>query len=152
MKNYSRVIIFIFCTYLMGWSINTLVFSRRSEAFQQKILEKVTLAKKGGGNLDLRGFDSDSWDELAIWRPYANICKLKIKGSFFNPLFCLDLQDKGNCYLLFLKENKMVAKVEVKRRDLDFAGNRFPNRLRQSGANFEIVGSGDFPVAKIISK
>ena len=152
MKKFCRVMTFIFCFYLVGWSINAVVVSRKSEVFQQKIMGKVTLAKGVGGGFDLRDFNSDSWDELAIWRPYANICKLKIKGSFFNPIFCFELQDKGICYLLFLKNNRMVAKVEISRRDLDFAGNGSPTRMSRSGAIFEIVGKGDFPVAKVISK
>jgi hypothetical protein len=150
-KKVILLIVILFGLYFTGWISKRAEILNRSEIFQDVILEKIIEAKKNGGTVDLRAFNSD-WDELIVWGPYTNICKLGIKGSFFNPLLCFELPNKSECYLLFLKSKKIMAKIEVSRRILDFASVSASTRIPRASANFQFVGDNDFPKVKIIEE
>ncbi len=95
--------------------------------------------------LDLRNIQSIDWDELVIWTPYANICDYGIRGYEKAGLNCVSSTDDGECYLLFLKSNKLLGKVAVNRKMIDLASSDIKGRVPRLKARFTYKSKGDWP-------
>jgi hypothetical protein len=97
--------------------------------------------------LDLRKFNALDWDELVYWSPYQNICNYGIDGFKAGSANCKFSEDDGECYLLFLKNNKLVRKIPILRSKIDFDDEL--NRVPKNRAIFMYTSKGSFPKLKL---
>lgn len=94
--------------------------------------------------LDLTAFGAFQWDELTFLGPYQNICSLNIKG-FSEGLDCWSSHDDGECYLIFLKDNRLVGQTKIARKDVDFATSKIPWRICRAQAIFSFTTKENWP-------
>jgi hypothetical protein len=99
--------------------------------------------------LDLRKIQTVDYDELAFWPPYEDICSLGIEEFNKNGSNCKKTSDDGECYLLFLKNNKLVGKVQIARREVDFAASEINWRVLKRNALFQFLSKNNFPKVKL---
>ena len=109
-------------------------------------LEFYSLVDHSNQNvLDLRQMHSVDWDELIVWTPYANICDYGILEYEKGSVSCASSTDDGECYLLFLKNNRLSAKVEINRKKIDLASSGIKGRVAKEKAKFIYTSKGDWP-------
>jgi hypothetical protein len=99
--------------------------------------------------LDLRQLKSVEWDELVFWGPYEDICDFGIDGFQRGRFSCKSSSDDGECYLLFLKSNRLVGTVGINRRRIDLTAAHLKNRVPREKAIFLFKGESDLPAVEL---
>lgn len=92
--------------------------------------------------LDLRSISSVEWDEIAYWPPYGNICDIGITGYSPDGSNCIQSVDDGEAYLLFLKNNTLIDKIEVDRMKTNFKDQL--GRVKREKAVFLFENKSNF--------
>ncbi len=133
--------------FLLLPSIGTLGACKGTFGVDAKVSKQFYLiakeSKERGSTLDLAGVNAVDWDELVFWGPYENICDLGISGYSLGK--CESSVDDGECYVLFLRKNALVARVSIDRKQIDWAASKLPRRIGKGAARFVFKAKGEWP-------
>ena len=118
-----------------------------SKAFQ---VEFDKLSSQSKNTLDLRSFRPALWDEAIVWGAYVDICSLRITGYSAEDSSCRSISEDGGCRLLFLKDNSLVAEVDLDRRKMDLCTSDLPERLKRNQFLLKAIGEEEFPKVSLV--
>jgi hypothetical protein len=99
---------------------------------------------------NLKDLKNAEWDEVAFWGVNHDICDLGIKGYELGSKNCRTITNERECYVLLLKEAKLVSEIPVNRRMFDFVKSNIPLKLAKEQAAFRFVTKGDFPTIEVV--
>lgn len=134
-----------FIALLLLFGVGFLVLQKFSKnKFQEQYESAVANAIAKSRPVDLRNIGDREWDQIVFWPPYGSLCDLGINGYPKDKKDCETSFDDGECYLLFLKDNELVERIDIKRRLIDWASSDLPKRINRDRAIFKIVSPGDF--------
>jgi hypothetical protein len=117
--------------------------------YEYKFYKMLKESKEHNKNFNLSELNSTEWDEVAFWAPYENICSLGIEGYKEGSRNCEFSEDDGECYLIFLKENRPVSRIRIARIEIDWAASALPKRISRRSAIFKI-SNGQWPKIEIL--
>ncbi len=89
--------------------------------------------------------DTVVWNEMVFWSPYADICDYGINGYEKGGAKCQSSVDDGECYLLLLYQNNLVAKIKTNRQLVDFTKANWEKRVSKEKAVFRFLSKEDWP-------
>ena len=118
----------------------------KSPAYAASKIVEFGSARK---QIDFSTFYPSEWDEITIWRPYQNICKLGISGYEPNNSNCKSSTDDGETYLIFLKENHVAFIAPYNRGYADFATSKLPDRIKRNSAIFKLSEESKWPKVEL---
>ena len=138
------VLSIIICACWLSW--HRLTRSEYSDVTAIRFYE--TLAQQGS-SIDLSVINTVEWDALTFLSPYSDVCQYGINGYEPGGSNCFESHDDNESWLLFLKDNKLVAKVPIDRRKIDLTTAQFPLRLLRENAKFEMESKNGFTQVKL---
>ena len=109
------------------------------------------LTQSNRSTLDLTSISDPAWDELVFWSPYADICDYGIEKFEKNSPNCMSSKDDGECAILLLKKNVLVAQIPVNRRQIDFTKLDVKARISKERAQFKFTSKEDWPGVELIT-
>lgn len=136
-------VLFFFCT-LFWFRFGQFQTSELSRSFYIELRNSKT------STFDLRKIDAVDWDEIVFWSPYTNICDFGIEGLEKGSPDCKSSGDDGECYLLFLKQNKLAGTVPVDRSKIDLTTAELKERVAKEKAVFRFVTTSFGPKIQLV--
>ncbi|MDZ4660577.1 MAG: hypothetical protein SGJ18_03040 [Pseudomonadota bacterium] len=108
------------------------------------------IERSNQGELDLRGFKTELWDELVVLGAYSNICAYGLDGFEKGSSNCMPRLNEVYEYILFLRQNRVVGKADIKRRLVDLStADLGLKRVKQIEAIFQYTTKGEWAAVKL---